>query len=450
MRTNIMRQARFMARGLRNLHLLAGSQKDRRMLMLLLTVMLFCCGAHAGAQEVTLDQALDLFYTNNYDILINRYEIDKAYGDLAAAKIIPNPNISVNYTGYSTGYARTDNTANVYRLDQLIEIGGKRGYRIKSATEGLEAAKLSHKDTIRNLLIGFYTNYYSLVLDELNIDFATEELKRFDRVLEIGEKRYNAGFLSLIDYTKLKLARIDLENNLTTLSTQYRNDLEVFNLLLGGAGNYRPLKSQVKEEFPEYREDRLLETAYGNRFDLLALQKQMQAIEFNQKLARAQRIPDLSVGVEYEALGTKEGLGTKLESGRGAGLSMSIPLFYRNQGEIMKRDAEYSQIKVQVEKVRRQIQTEVRQAMNNYSSSLTIFSAYRKRKGEMEGLWQKSEQAFSLGGITVLDLLDTRKTYRDFITKYNLALTQSALNEDLMIRIYTGQIAAGAKSGATP
>jgi len=129
---------------------------------------------------------------------------------------------------------------------------------------------------------------------------------------------------------------------------------------------------------------------------------------------------------------------------------MSIPLFYRNQGEIMKRDAEYSQIKVQVEKVRRQIQTEVRQAMNNYSSSLTIFSAYRKRKEEMEGLWQKSEQAFSLGGITVLDLLDTRKTYRDFITKYNLALTQSALNEDLMIRIYTGQIAAGAKSGATP
>ncbi len=415
-----------------------------RMLLFLFVTMLFFSSAEAIAQEVTLEQALDLFYKNNYDILINRYEIDKAYGDLAAAKIIPNPNISVGYTGYTSSNARTDNTMNAYRLEQLIELGGKRGYRIKSATQGLEAMRLSHKDTIRNLLIGFYTNYYNLVLDELNIDFATEEVKRFDRVLEIGEKRFNAGFLSLIDYTKLKLARIDLENNLTTLTTQYRNDLEVFNLLLGGAGNYKPLKTEAKEEFPEYKEEPLLEAAYGNRFDLLALQKQMQAIEFSQKLARAQRIPDLSVGVEYE------NQGTKLESGRGAGLSMSIPLFYRNQGEILKRDAEYSQIKVQIEKIRRQIQTEVRQAMNNYSSSLTIFGAYRQRKEEMEGLWQKSEQAFTLGGITVLDLLDTRKTHRDFVTKYNQALTQSALNEELMLRISTGQIAAGMASTSTP
>ncbi len=415
----------------------------RNVLFLLVLALLFCLGSRVSAQEVTLDQALDLFYRNNYDILINKYEIDKAYGDLVAAKIIPNPNISVNYQGYSTSLSKTENTQQTFRLEQLIELGGKRGYRIKTATEAMEATKLSHKDAIRNLLIGFYTNYYNLVLDGLNIDFATEELKRFDRVLEIAEKRHNAGFLTLIDYTKLKLARIDLENNLTTLSTQFRNDLEVFNLLLGGAGSYRPLKDQIKEDFPEYQEDQLLETAYGNRFDLLALQRQMQSIEFSQKLARAQRIPDISVGVEAERYGTG------LDPGRGAGVSMTIPLWYRNQGEILKRDAEYSQIKVHIEKVRRQIQTDVRQAMNNYASSLTILGAYRKRKAEMEGLWQKSEQAFSLGGITVLDLLDTRKTYRDFITKYNQALTQSALNQNLMIRIYTGQIAPGAQSGDT-
>ncbi len=425
-------------------------RRDRILRMLTLFMMILSFGALAEAQEVTLEQALDLFYRNNYDILINRYEIDKAYGDLAAAKMIPNPNVSVNYSGYSTGFAKTENTAQAYRLDQLIELGGKRGYRIKSATEGLEATKLSHKDAVRNLLVGFYTNYYSLVLDGLNIDFATEELRRFDRVLEVAEKRYTAGFLSLIDYTKLQLARIDLENNLTTLSTQYRNDLELFNLLLGGAGNYRPLKVEAKEEFPEYKEDRLLEIAYGNRFDLLALQRQIQSIEASRKLARAQRIPDLSVGVEYERLAGIGDAGTRLEPGLGGGVSVSIPLFYRNQGEILRRDAEYSQIKVQIEKVRRQIQTEVRQAMNNYSSSLTVFGAYRQRKAEMEDLWQKSEQAFSLGGITVLDLLDTRKAYRDFITKYNQALTQSALNEDLMTRISTGQIAAQVPTQAKP
>jgi hypothetical protein len=58
----------------------------------------------------------------------------------------------------------------------------------------------------------------------------------------------------------------------------------------------------------------------------------------------------------------------------------------------------------------------------------------------MVELLQKSEQAFALGGITTLELLDTRKTYRDFISKYNQTLAQSALNKDLLT-IYTGQIA---------
>jgi len=86
--------------------------------------------------------------------------------------------VSVNYTGYSTGLTKTDDTQQIFRIDQLLEIGGKRGYRIKTANEALEAMKLTHKDTIRNLLSGFYSTYYNLVLDELIIEFATEEVKR--------------------------------------------------------------------------------------------------------------------------------------------------------------------------------------------------------------------------------------------------------------------------------
>jgi cobalt-zinc-cadmium efflux system outer membrane protein len=61
------------------------------------------------------------------------------------------------------------------------------------------------------------------------------------------------------------------------------------------------------------------------------------------------------------------------------------------------------------------------------------------RKREMDDLLNRSESAFSLGGITVLDMLDTRKTYRDFITKYNQALTQALLNQEL-IKVYTGEL----------
>ena len=385
------------------------------------------------AEEITLEKALEVFYTNNYDIIISRYETDKAQADLITARLFPNPNASVNYAGFSSGFNRTDTTQQIYRLDQLIELGGKRGYRIKTAQETMEAVKLTHKDAVRNLLAGFYTTYHMLLLGQLNLDFVQGELSRFDRVVNIGEKRHTAGFLSLIDFTKLRLARVDLENNVTTASTQYRNDLENLCLILGGIEGVSPSRGQVKEEFPPFEETALLDTAYATRWDLLSLERHIRAADYGTRLARSQRIPDIVVGGEYE------GYGRKLEPGRGAGVSVNIPIFARNQGEIMKRTAEHNQLKIQVERLKKQIQTEVRQALNNYRSGITIFDSYRTRKVEMEELLSRSEKAFSLGGITVLELLDTYKTYRDFMMKYNQALIQSALNKEL-IRVATGEI----------
>jgi len=387
----------------------------------------------AKGEEIALDRALQLFYQNNYDIIIHRYEVDKAQGEYVGAKLLPNPTLSLNYIGLNTGLTASDNTQMTFRLDQLIELGGKRGFRIQSAAEGLEAAKLSHQEIIRNLLIGFYSTYLNLLLGELNTEFAAEEIKRYNQVYEISTKRHQSGFLSLLEYTKHRLARIELENNFLQLKNQYRNDLESFNLLLGGQGSFKPLREMISEEFTELTEKTLVETAYLNRYDLLSLQRQVKSAEFNQKLARAQRIPDITVGGEYETFGPKA------EPGLGGGISVNIPLFARGQGELLKRTAELNQLKTQIEKTRKQITAEIRQGLNNYRSSLAMFRNYKHRQDDMQILVANSEKAFSLGGITVLELLDTNKTYRDFMTKYNQSLIQAMLNKALL-KIYSGEM----------
>ena len=282
-------------------------------------------------------------------------------------------------------------------------------------------------------MIGFYTNYFNLLLNELNIEFATEELKRYNRLHEVSTKRHESGFLSFLEYTKHRLARIELENNLLQLKNQNRNDLETFNLLLGGQGSFKPLKELAKEEFPEITEKTLLETAYVNRYDFLALQRQIKSAEFNQKLARAQRIPDITLGGEYERFGVKG------DPGLGAGVSLNIPLFSRGQGELIKRTAEVNQLKTLIEKTKKQIGTEIRQGINNYRSSQAMFRNYKNRREDMHTLLANSEKAFSLGGITVLELLDTNKTYKDFMTKYNQTLIQTVLNKALL-KIYSGEL----------
>jgi len=387
-------------------------------------------------EEIGLDEALAQFYQNNFDIVASKYDIDKAYADYVTAKLLPNPNLTVNYNNLAMSRWRTnrwDNTQLTVRVDQLIETGGKRALRTGAAAETLEAMRIFHKDVIRNLLIGFYNLFYNLNFDDLSIEFARSELVRYDRLLHVAEKRFSTGFLSLIDYTKLKIARIELENNVTSLSTQWANDIDSFSLLLGSDARYKPAKVYAQDRYPVLKEADLISVANENRHDLLSLQRQRKSAEHNLALGKAYRIPDFSIGGEYDSTGNPA------TSGVGMGISIPIPVFNRYQGEIAKRTAELHQIDVQLAKTKRRIASDVHLALNNYTAAVKVFESYRDNKEQMDTLMRNSEKAFSLGGITVLELLDTQKTYRDFIAKYHQVLIQSVLNKDL-IKVYTGEI----------
>ncbi|MCX5816270.1 MAG: TolC family protein [Proteobacteria bacterium] len=387
-------------------------------------------------EEIGLDEALVQFYKSNFDIVASKYEIDKAYADYVTAKLLPNPNLTVNYNNLAMSQWKTsrwDNTQLTVRVDQLIETGGKRALRTGVASEVLEATRISHKDVIRNLLIGFYNLYYTLNLDDLSIEFARNELARYNRLLQVAEKRFSAGFLSSIDYTKLKVGKIDLENNHTNLANQLLNDIDSFSLLLGSDVRRKPARVYIQDRYPTFVEADLFAVANENRHDLLSLQRQRKAAENNISLAKAYRIPDFSIGGEYDSTGNPA------TSGIGMGISVPLPIFNRYQGEIAKRTAEMQQLDVQLAKTKRRIASDVHLALNNYTAALKVFESYRDNKDQMDTLMQNSEKAFSLGGITVLELLDTQKTYRDFITKYHQTFIQSVLNGHL-IKVYTGEI----------
>lgn len=404
--------------------------------ILYIVVALLSLSSTCYGEEINLEDALALFYRGNFDIVVSKYEVDRAYADYVTAKLRPNPSVTVNYNNLAMSRWKThtwDNTQLTVRIDQLIETAGKRSLRVGSAGETLEASKLIHRDVIRNLLMGFYNVYYHLHLDILNLEFAKGEVARFDRLLSIAEKRFKAGFVSLIDFTKLKLARIDLENNVTSLKTQLNNDIESFNYLLGSTVKYTPARQDMYEDFKEYVISDLLDKAYENRFDYLSAQKQLKAADYSLSLAKAYRIPDVSVGGEWDSTGNPS------TNGIGFGFSVPLPIFNRYQGEIMKRTAEYKQVETQVIRVKSRIGTELNQALNTYRSGVTIFLTYKEKKGEMEGLLKNTEKAFSLGGVTVLELLDTQKTFRDYMTKHNHALIQCLLNKELL-KVYTGEI----------
>jgi cobalt-zinc-cadmium efflux system outer membrane protein len=404
--------------------------------MLLLMLAFFPVSLLASETELNLQQALERFYAYNYDIIISKYDIDKSHADFITAKLRPNPNFTFNYTGLEVGrpiLSSSDNSQVSARIDQLFELGGKRGLRTKAASETLDAARLTHDDVIRSLLIGFYTLFYGLNQDQLNLEAAKDELKRFDRTLLVAQKRHDAGFLSEIDFAKLKITRVDLETSLATLQNQYDTDLDQFSALLGLDRPLSAVTVQVVESYSSPAEETLVSKAYQNRYDLLSLKKQSEAAKTGYSLARAMRIPDVTVGAEYDAFAPN------YNNSVGIGFSINIPIFDRNQGNIQKKAAESRQIDVQIDKTKRQIVSDIRQALYNYRSSYEIFTSYKNRKPDMDYLINNSEKAFAMGGITVLDLIDTEKTYFNYRKEYNKSLSKLNLNNEL-IKLYTGEM----------
>ena len=150
-------------------------------------------------------------------------------------------------------------------------------------------------------------------------------------------------------------------------------------------------------------------------------------------LTKAMRIPDVIVGAEWEKFSPS------YYQGLGLGISLPLPVFNRRQGEILRRGAEQQQLEAQMSKVKKQIITEIRLAMNNYATSFRTYDNYRIKKQEMDELLERTEKSFALGGITVLELLDTQKVYRDFQVKYHQTIAQCSLQRTL-INVYTGTI----------
>ena len=86
----------------------------------------------------------------------------------------------------------------------------------------------------------------------MNIDFAQYDLERFAKLYDVAERRFDAGFLSLNDFTKIKISRIDLDNNLTNFESQAKKDIENFSFLVGSDTRLQPSKLTLQETFTEY------------------------------------------------------------------------------------------------------------------------------------------------------------------------------------------------------
>jgi outer membrane protein, heavy metal efflux system len=371
---------------------------------------------------LTLAEALALFRAHGLDLLIAEAAAQGAEGDAIAAAAIPNP--SVTGGGY---YSFFQDSAFNSHVGWFVGLGdsnaivdtlsGKRGLRRNVADAALAAARLGRADAQRTLELQVKQGYFQAVAAGAALEFARETAESTTHTFELTQVRYKSGAISEVDLSRTETAKLEAEQTVDAAILALRTAKVQLAFLLGQRRAFNDFSidaSQLRYATPAALADAtvttLVDRAVQARPDLKAQENQRLRAAQAVSLARRQRFPDIALGVQYAEQGT--GSGAVSPPTLEISLSSSLPLFYQQQGEIKKAEADARTQDAQAAKLRAQVVADVENAFAGYQTS-------QRQVQRMEGrLLDRARRARELvelqyqkGAASLLEFLDAQRTY---------------------------------------
>jgi cobalt-zinc-cadmium efflux system outer membrane protein len=376
---------------------------------------------------VTKENARKLFLSNNLMLLAARYHLTSSEADLIAAKLFPNPQLSFNASFIDLSKKPIDYGASQqsYRLDQLIELGGKRGKRIDVATHSVEGAKADFQNTLYQLLNDVKESYLAAAFAQKLFETADSSYDVFKQSVDAGRLRYKSGDISEAELKKLELAQLDMLESLSdakqTLTDARSNFRQMLNLPPDVPLVIR-YDCQPVMKLPQI--DSLTSIALANRADLASQREKILMEKSRIDLAHSYIIPDLTLGVELDRQGPE------FKNTWGGGIGITIPIFNHNQDDLERAEAESHAAEAEEKAKINAILNDVLSAFEKYKDSWEIVQSFSL--STLENASQVRMMAvknYNTGNIGLIDFLETQRIYNDAVQSYYNALKKLSDNQ---------------------
>jgi cobalt-zinc-cadmium efflux system outer membrane protein len=359
-------------------------------------------------QSLSLDDAMRIFRARGFGLLIADAAIVSAQGAERAAQYVPNPSMSLGYgralgydpsqvgaaspvlttAGASTNFQVPASvcagcSANQYTIslsDQAAiedSVAGKRNLRIKVAHAALEATRLSRTDAERTLGFQVKSAYLQVVQTQAAYEFARDVQQAIDQVLDLNKEMYAAGKTNSGDLERIRQTALEAQQGVDSAFQSLRQAKVALAFLLGVRGRVpefsidkTALKFSVPAAMNSVTAEGLVRQAVQKRPDLAALGYQEERARASIDLARRQRIPDISVALQYTQTGT--GQSAIQPPTLGLTFTGNLPVFYQQQGEIKQAQADFATQQLTRGQTTAQVVSDVETAYAAYLGTRTL------------------------------------------------------------------------------
>jgi cobalt-zinc-cadmium efflux system outer membrane protein len=385
--------------------------------------------AMEGQLAITEHQAIALFYQRNLGLIAASLNIDNAQAQEIIAAAIPNPVFSFTLhelapKAFAPQSRNLAVPALLPQIQQLIETAGKRRLRIESSELATEAVNFDVQDVARVLTNAVRRNFYNLLLAQKTIKVANDNLEHYREILRVNEIRLKVGDVAAVDFIRIEVESLKAQGDqdqARTALNQARADLL---LLLGWPEN--SLEISVVETWPEAApeivltgQDQLVGRALERRPDMRAARVRIAQAKKMLTLAQRQLIPDVTISAFYD-----QDQGNQFPRTGGVGISVPIPLFYQQKGEISQARVGLTSAELALKQAEQGVRAEVMKASASWQSADAIARRFETSVVKrIETLRKAQEIAYQKGAVGVLDLIDAERSYKAIMLDYYTALT---------------------------
>jgi cobalt-zinc-cadmium efflux system outer membrane protein len=382
--------------------------------------------APVGPTKVTLDDAIQLATQHNHSLLANRTTIAQNQALEVQANVRPNPTLFTDWEYLPLpgvhpdaglgGYLH-DSTEGDIGMSYLFERGQKRQNRLQAARDVTAVSRSTVVDNERNLAYQVGQLFYNVQLAESTLELANNDLKSFQATVDISENQFRVGSMSQNDYLQIRLQLATFQTNVEQQVMARNQALSDLRQLLGyesvpaeydvaGAFEYQPLAVTL---------DQLQAKAVANRPDLRAAQLSVNSARSQYGLAKANGKQDVTVSANYSHVNAISAVTFSV--------SVPLPIFDRNQGNIAQTRIAINQAKEQQTGTNGQVLTDVRDAYLGVESNGRVVQIYRT--GVLDQAKQSrdiSEYSYRHGATALLDFLVAQRNYDAIELSYRQAL----------------------------
>lgn len=386
----------------------------------LLIVFIFGILTVSRAQEspirLSLQDAAERFTTHNLELIAERYNIDMAEAEVIQARLFENPVISLEQNVYNRLNGKYFDMGRegeaVVEVEQLIYIAGQRNKRVRVEKLNKEMAVYQFEEVLRTLRSELNTKFIELYYTEKSLSVYDKEIDYLQRLLGVMKEQNEKGNISLLEKSRIQALLLSLQQERNETSNRVISLQGDMKLLLGlnATEVFEPVFDEAVLKQVDIASIPFIElnNRLAERPDIKMARTNIQVSRANVSLQKSLAFPEVSLKGAYDRAGNF------CDNYFAIGLSVSVPIFNRNQGNIKSARLSVLQNTNREELARKQAENEL---FTSYARLEKAVKLYNTSNYELERDFEKIidgvNSNYSKRNISLLEFIDYYQAYKE-------------------------------------